>query len=337
MTHPNLRYVLSLCCGIALLTGCPGGDDSSTDTSGPDDTGTTTGMSTVTNPTVTVTDTNPMTSSSDTGTTTVDPDTTAGSEGTGTTTTPDTDSATETGATETGATETGATESSGSSDSGGMMGFDCEDIDLMSALPASDMGTTVGQVDDFTPSCAMGNDEDILFEWTAPADGSYSFDTFGSDFDTILTLLSACDGTEITCNDDNGGLQSRVALDMMAGEHVLISLDGYGETGNYVLNIVEITGTGYGDCVTMSAATECLPNELCLTDAGPTLGVCAELGCAVDADCPAAPMGSTATAACLDLNGDGTIEECGLDCAGGLTCPAGMMCLGGLEICVWPV
>ena len=76
MTHPNLRYVLSLCCGIALLTGCPGGDDSSTDTSGPDDTGTTTGMSTVTNPTVTVTDTNPMTSSSDTGTTTVDPDTT---------------------------------------------------------------------------------------------------------------------------------------------------------------------------------------------------------------------------------------------------------------------
>lgn len=116
--------------------------------------------------------------------------------------------------------------------------FTCADDDLASAVGAAvAMGTTVGGGDEFDAPCSAGNSEDVEFQWTAPADGSYTFDTVGSGFDTILTVLTHCAGVDLACNDDTMMLLSEVTVDLVAGQSVLIVIDGYNETGNYVLNI----------------------------------------------------------------------------------------------------
>lgn len=117
--------------------------------------------------------------------------------------------------------------------------YTCADGDLGSAVGAAvAMGTTLGAGDDFTPSCSgPGNDEDVQFQWTAPADGAFTFDTVGSDFDTVLMVLVDCGGSELNCNDDTMMLLSEVTVDLLAGQSVLVVIDGWQETGNYVLNI----------------------------------------------------------------------------------------------------
>jgi hypothetical protein len=340
MTNATLRNALTLGCTLALLAGCPGDDSPATSTTG-EDTGSTGG----TNVTSLPTDPTNMTTPTDP---TVDPDSSGGPGTTdptnGTTDGGTTDGGTTDGGTTDGGTtgDTGATDSgsTGSTGSTGGMGL-CEDVDLGSMLPVAEVGTTVGAVDDFEPSCTMGagNDEDSVYLWTAPADGLYGFSTFGSDIDTILTLLASCDGTEIDCNDDAEGTDSLLLLDMLAGESVWISVDGYGESGDFVLNITDVGNNGamgFGDCVTMSVIDACIiPGEQCFTDMGPTVGVCTAVGCAVDADCPPAPPGGNAPVICQDVNLDMVAEECSLDCSAGQTCPTGMGCSFNF-ICTWP-
>ena len=48
----------------------------------------------------------------------------------------------------------------------------------------------------------------VWFEWTAPGDGEVTFDTFGSNFDTLLAVYSGTDFTdfvEVASNDQAGG------------------------------------------------------------------------------------------------------------------------------------
>jgi hypothetical protein len=116
--------------------------------------------------------------------------------------------------------------------------YTCADGDLGSAVGAAvAMGTTVGGGDDFDPACAAGNAADVQYQWTAPADGSYTFDTVGSTYDTILTVRTHCTGVDLGCNDDTMMLLSEVTVNLVAGQSVLIVIDGYNATGNYVLNI----------------------------------------------------------------------------------------------------
>src|SRR5437899_115849 len=56
-------------------------------------------------------------------------------------------------------------------------------------------------------SCGGGggiNAPDATFLYTAPVTGSYTIDTAGSSFDTILSVRSTCAGSELACNDDSG-------------------------------------------------------------------------------------------------------------------------------------
>ena len=102
------------------------------------------------------------------------------------------------------------------------------------------MGNTVGASDLNQPSCTSTSGSDITFEFTAPADGSYTFDTLGSGFDTILTLLDSCGGTELECDDDIGGgvTQSEITRFMVSGETVIVVVDGFnGAAGQVTLNI----------------------------------------------------------------------------------------------------
>ncbi|MFZ5432244.1 MAG: hypothetical protein ACOZB3_00575 [Calditrichota bacterium] len=90
-------------------------------------------------------------------------------------------------------------------------------------------------------SCAGG---DVVYRWTAPANGDYTFSLCGSDFDTGLLIFNpACPPTpgDYLCgNDDQCGLQSEVSLPLIAGQEVLIVVDGYsGASGLYTLTVAQ--------------------------------------------------------------------------------------------------
>lgn len=117
--------------------------------------------------------------------------------------------------------------------------FTCADEDLGNATGnAVASGSTVGQGNDFTPGCVMSNAPDVQFVWTALVGSTYTFDTVGSTYDTVLSVREDCVGPELECNDDTVMTQSQVTVDLAAGQSVLIVMDGWNNAaGNYVLNV----------------------------------------------------------------------------------------------------
>ncbi len=101
-------------------------------------------------------------------------------------------------------------------------------------------GSNVGLCGFRTGSCG-GDGAEITFEWTAPSGGTYTFDTIGTTYDTVLYVLDGtCGGTELGCNDDGtSGLTSEVTVTLTAGQTVIVVVDAYAEyeAGAAVLNI----------------------------------------------------------------------------------------------------
>ena len=79
----------------------------------------------------------------------------------------------------------------------------------------------------------------LWWSWTAPASGTVTIDTEGSDFDTVLAVYtgSSVDAlTEVASNDDAIGLRSEVSFTAQQGVVYHIAVDGYsGATGSIVL------------------------------------------------------------------------------------------------------
>ncbi len=121
--------------------------------------------------------------------------------------------------------------------------FSCPEIELGSTVGDSvASGSTANADDTFLLSCGAGVAADVAFGWTAPADGDYVIDTFGSDFDTVLGVLDGtCSGSSLACNDQgNNGTsdQSELVVSLLAGQSIVIVIDGWdGTSGSYVLNI----------------------------------------------------------------------------------------------------
>jgi hypothetical protein len=95
------------------------------------------------------------------------------------------------------------------------------------------------------PSMMAGNlsDKSIWFNWTAPGTGQATFNTTGSNFDTILVVYTGTLGQLVTVangeNDDftNGSKASSVQINVTAGTTYRIAVNGWnGESGNVVLN-----------------------------------------------------------------------------------------------------
>jgi len=82
----------------------------------------------------------------------------------------------------------------------------------------------------------------VWYRWVAPASGEATFDTAGSQLDTLLAVYTGQrvnDLTAIAANDDAPDLvlQSRVRFAVRAGEEYRIAVDGYhGRSGAIVLN-----------------------------------------------------------------------------------------------------
>lgn len=135
---------------------------------------------------------------------------------------------------------------------------------------------------------------EVVYGWTAPQTGSYTFDTLGSSYDTILYVRTRCDGDELACNDDveAGGmvLQSSVTLSLSAGQRVLLIVDAYGTgAGRHVLNIASRSGGCVPNCGGRQCGSNgcggvcgnCAAGQACGTD-----GRCVETRSEAERACP---------------------------------------------------
>lgn len=117
----------------------------------------------------------------------------------------------------------------------------CPDANIGSAVPQTIMGDNTGLGEDHFTSCGNGGGHDAMYQFTAPVAGNFSFDTFGTMYDTILVVLDGCGGNELACNDDTMNLQSQVTVNLGAGQVVIVVVDGYsGATGPFTLNITQV-------------------------------------------------------------------------------------------------
>ena len=117
------------------------------------------------------------------------------------------------------------------------------------ALPATVIGTNVAATTEVGEQNLGITDATVWWFFTAPNDGMVTVDTFGSDFDTVLTIYDgfndgATDVSELNFiaeNDQAGGTnQSQVSFPVSAGICYEVRVGGFfGDMGNIVLNITE--------------------------------------------------------------------------------------------------
>ncbi len=114
---------------------------------------------------------------------------------------------------------------------------------VITGLPFTDQIDTSEATTGFDdPECA-GNGHTVWYAFTPGQDMRIAADTFGSyfDFDTTLSVYTGTRGdlTQIACNDDTNGLQSRVVFDATAGETYYFMVGAYYDQpgGDLVFNV----------------------------------------------------------------------------------------------------
>jgi hypothetical protein len=102
------------------------------------------------------------------------------------------------------------------------------------ALPFTDSLSTVDattQAGD--PTECIGAAHSVWYSFTPASEVLVAFDTFGSDFDTVLSAYTGTAGavTQIECNDDIGGsLESHIKWTAAAGTTYHVMVSGYGDS-----------------------------------------------------------------------------------------------------------
>ncbi len=206
------------------------------------------------------------------------------------------------------------------------------DQDLGSAV-GSVTGTTTGENDTYTPDCAGFGGNDHVYRWTAPSTGSWQFDTGGSAFDTVLSILDA-NCAVLGCFDNFGTntIWESFMVYLSTGQVIYIVVDGAADSdaGSFLLRIMSASpgeaacsnwddddADGLYDC---DDPTDCKSFGVCTPGA-------AAVGdpCTANTDCAA----NTGDPACLDdalwgLPGGYCSEWCSLSA---LDCPAGAVCV----------
>ncbi len=116
----------------------------------------------------------------------------------------------------------------------------CPAGNLGNSVPVTQTGSTAGLPDLVSAPCGATGSPDTALTWTAPAAGTYVFDTVGSIFDTVLYVLdgATCGGAVLGCNDDSVVGGSQVTVTLAADQQVVVVVDGFaGGSGPYTLNI----------------------------------------------------------------------------------------------------
>ncbi|MGA1213188.1 MAG: S8 family peptidase, partial [Solirubrobacterales bacterium] len=115
--------------------------------------------------------------------------------------------------------------------------------DAASLFLAATSGTNIGATRETgEPLHGWNASRSVWYSWTAPADGTLTISTEGSDYDTILAAYAGSSLGSLVqraANDDNGsgGLWSRVTFEVMAGTTYRVVVDGYyGAAGTIYLS-----------------------------------------------------------------------------------------------------
>ncbi len=124
--------------------------------------------------------------------------------------------------------------------------------EVLEPLPYQDtVETTEATGAPTDPGCASEpgdlDNPTVWYTYTPGADGPVQAHTFGSDYDTTLSAYIDDGGgglIQLGCNDDTGGLQSSLVLDLGAGVPVFFMVGtfdgipfGPGEVGNLVFTV----------------------------------------------------------------------------------------------------
>jgi hypothetical protein len=114
---------------------------------------------------------------------------------------------------------------------------------VISSLPFTDsLNTTEATTASDDPDC-FGNGPTVWYSFTAGSDIHVDANTFGSDYDTTVSVYTGSRGslTQIACNDDTGGVQSQVVFQATPGVTYFIMVGAFasGPGGNLQLTVQE--------------------------------------------------------------------------------------------------
>jgi len=120
---------------------------------------------------------------------------------------------------------------------------DVDDATVIAALPyTNSQDTTEATADPDDPEC-VGDDHSVWYSFTPADDLEVLADTFGSDYDTTLSVYTGPVGAlvQVACNDDSFSLQSRVLFNAEAGVRYLFMIGSFDSApgGALVLNVDE--------------------------------------------------------------------------------------------------
>jgi len=122
----------------------------------------------------------------------------------------------------------------------------CADPLVVTSFPASvtqDASTATTAPDDPVLSCGTQNQKShsVWVVLTAPGNGTVTADTAGSTYDTALAAFTGACGslTEVACNDDYGGMTSRVVFPVTGGATYRLEITSYDAlpAGSAVLSV----------------------------------------------------------------------------------------------------
>jgi len=152
----------------------------------------------------------------------------------------------------------------------------CAQARLVASFPFTDSEDTTGAGEspsDPGQSCTRNNANfnSVWYAVVPPQDGILTFDTCGSTYDTVVSVFSGTCASlaPLACSDDSadkacGPLQSRVTLDVIAGQTYLVDVTQYGAPGGGTL-VVHATLSPRnclaGDCLSGGASslgTQCM-------------------------------------------------------------------------------
>jgi hypothetical protein len=182
------------------------------------------------------------------------------------------------------------------------------------------------------PSCgSSASSADAFFSFTPTCTGTYSFDTEGSGFDTVLSIHSSCPANaanSLACNDDiNGSLNraSRVTLALQADQTYYLRIAGYqGATGTFWISAESTIGPPAND--TCAAATPVGIGSTSASTCGATSEVGTYTACTYGYSDTwysfVAPSTGTMTASVCSSNFDPTLDVWQGNCAHTTAAPA---------------
>lgn len=176
------------------------------------------------------------------------------------------------------------------------------------------VASTLGATKDGATSCSIGNAPDVWFAYTATESNELTFTLCGSNYDTVLSLHTACPSQvigQVACNNDSScGLQSKLTIIAASGTRYLIRVSG--QSGDAGVFSLRLSGSacrrqGLSDCNTNGVLDLCEPE--CNSNGFPDECDVAEGG---DCDTNGVPDACDLLTGVIDCDTNKTADACDL-------------------------